>query len=98
SAIARTAPEIPAAEFGDYVLLEELGRGDLGIVYKARQISLNRIVALKLIHAGLLADEAAVSRFQQEAECAARLDQPGAVRIFEIGTHDGRHYLSMTYV
>ena len=84
--------------FSDYVLVDEVGRGGMGVVYRARQKSLGRTVALKMILAGELATAEEVARFKKEALAAAHLAHPGIVPIYEVGDENGQHFFTMAFI
>lgn len=84
--------------FGEFEILDELGAGGMGVVYKAKQTRLKKIVALKMIRSGQLARPAELQRFESEARAAAKLDHPGIVPVHEVGVHRGQHYYTMDYV
>lgn len=99
---ARSQPELPASagwpSIPGYEILGELGRGGMGVVYKARQVSLNRIVALKMILAGAHAGQEATTRFLREAEIIARMKHPHVVQVHEFGSHEGKAFFSLEYL
>lgn len=84
--------------FGDYELLEEVDRGGMGIVFRARQRSLDRLVAIKMLRAGVLADPHEVDRFLHEARAAAALEHPGIVPVHEVGEFQGLHFFCMGFI
>src|SRR5688572_26668453 len=100
---SETGPALPAIEehdtdfYSEYELLGEIGRGGMGVIYKAHHARLNRIVALKVVHAASVGGEAARRRFQSEVEVAARLNHPNIVPIFDTGAMDGSPCFSMEY-
>jgi hypothetical protein len=90
--VGEPVPEIPR-----YTVIGKLGRGGMGVVYQARQLQLNRLVALKMILAGSHADEQDLARFRREAEAVARLQHPNVVQIYEVGEHNGLPYLALEF-
>ena len=94
AAVPKAAPKM----FGEYEILDTIARGGMGIVYKARQRKLNRVVALKMILAGQFADQSDVDRFYVEAEASANLRHPNIVGIHEVGECEGQHFFSMDYI
>jgi eukaryotic-like serine/threonine-protein kinase len=95
--VADSAP-LPGRAFGNYELLEEIARGGMGVVYKARQRGLGRIAAVKMILVERFAGKQSVQRFRGEAAAAGVLQHPNIVAIHEIGMHEGQHFFSMDYV
>lgn len=98
SVIGITQPDSEFPKFGDYELLEEIARGGMGVVYKARHTKLNRIAALKMILGGRFSSPDDVQRFHIEAKAAAGLDHSGIVPVYEIGEHDGQAFFAMKYI
>ena len=95
---ASNRAEAATAHLDDYELLEELGRGGMGVVYKARQKSLNRLVAVKMLRTGKPSTGRERKRFKNEAQAVARLQHPNIVQIYEVGETDGRQYLALEFV
>src|SRR5215210_8422569 len=85
-------------KIGPYKVVEELGRGGMGVVYKAHEESLNRFVAIKVLGDHLATDEQFLSRFTREARAAGAVSHPNVIPIYFIGQDDGRHYFAMEYV
>jgi WD40 repeat protein len=98
TAAAPPLPAAPPAAVPGYELLGELGRGGMGVVYKARQVGLNRIVALKMILAGAHAGPQELARFRAEAQAVAQLRHPNIVQVHEVGSHEGRPFFSLEFV
>src|SRR5580698_10352717 len=85
-------------QLGEFEIIERIGRGGMGAVYKARQTSLDRIVALKTLQSSLAEDEDYIARFRQEAKVAAALNHPNLVQVISAGENEGLHWFAMEYV
>src|SRR5271167_4571379 len=97
--MASPTNELPAARrLGDFEIVHELGHGGMGVVYEARQVSLNRRVALKVLSGGLNLTSKAVQRFRREAEAAAKLHHTNIVPVYATGEHDGTHFYAMELI
>jgi tetratricopeptide (TPR) repeat protein len=94
----RSADGARPARLGDFRILDELGRGSMGVVYEAQQISLNRRVALKVLPPGLGFETEAIERFRREARAAARLQHPNIVPVYSVGQHEGSHFFAMEFI
>ena len=93
-----TTSGVSGDSFGDYLLVGELGRGGMGVVFKAFEPNLGRYVALKMILSGTLSGEDELTRFRYEASSAARLHHPNIVKVHRVGVHEGRHFFSMDLI
>ncbi len=91
-------PEAIPSRMGDYELVEQIGRGGMGVVFKAKQLSLGRMVAIKMIQGERLSSEHERKRFVAEAQATARLDHPGIVPVYEVGEFDGHPFFSMQLI
>ena len=91
-------PGEPPEQLGDYRILREIGRGGMGVVYEAEQVSLGRHVALKVLPQTVLPDPRQRQRFEREAQAAARLHHTNIVPVFGVGEHDGLHYYVMQFI
>jgi WD40 repeat protein/predicted Ser/Thr protein kinase len=101
--MAQPAPELKTSEsegieFGDYVLEKEIAHGGMGVVYRARQVTLDRIVAVKLLLLGRYSSAESIERFRREAQSIGALRHPGIVAVHEVGEYEGQHYIAMEYV